>query len=753
MESTSPIKRKQPTNQDQYPNKSRKLEPKLVQDVVMASGETDFSLLPSSHPRRLIRLHRQAPKWKTLEGAVQDFDFDGLVGFIRGRLKKHTDLVSKLGIVLTNLESGSPEYKEIENSTTLMGALFDTISNVIENPGVKTWKAVFSHQLFRRKSIVDKLTNPQYQAQMEATHKGWQAEYIGSSHILLWEHLKKASSTLEKEAVYAFCSSIVQSSGMGKSRLVTKMSEDHVAGYPPPDKEARDFLITKTHDTIDYNMRVQAFLMALLQTAHSTLKKQYGDMPVAGKEKTIAGSEMSHGDARNQFYKTVVGQAEKIYGGGRQRKVLEAQVEGVTSPMKSMMMLPSSDETETNSQPRSQEDLPQIATNLLDYLSKLVGESREGPLLTLSWDEAHVLTNQGFEISKDPLEWTQFNEFRRVLRTCDRSGRLFSLFLSTTGKIDQFSPDLRDDPSTRIGDQKLKLPLPFINLGFDIFARHVIPTNGFKLSEAIETRQIVKFGRPLWHTRYTNGDEEVKKSILDFAMVKLLCRQETEGQLSTQDILAVMGFRLGLRQNAQNRSEADVAKRLVERHMHVVMRMTADLSTIMTLAPSEPILAEASIKLMRKWKKAGMLGPAEALHQVLGNSLHAKGERGEFIAALLLLLARDEAQEEEKSAKIPVTTFLKRLLGRKVPGFSPSFYTPETKTTRLEDAFQNGYIHFTHTVVLQKQNNLSMEYLWPLLARGALPICATNQRGVDIMIPVVLGDMVNETTVTAIFIQ
>ncbi|PVF94525.1 hypothetical protein CPB86DRAFT_789015, partial [Serendipita vermifera] len=46
-----------------------------------------------------------------------------------------------------------------------------------------------------------------------------------------------------------------------------------------------------------------------------------------------------------------------------------------------------------------------------------------------------------------------------------------------------------------------------------------------------------------------------------------------------------------------------------------------------------------------------------------------------------------------------------------------------------------------------------MEYLWPLLARGALPICATNQRGVDIMIPVVLGDMVNETTVTAIFIQ
>ncbi|PVF90800.1 hypothetical protein CPB86DRAFT_821088 [Serendipita vermifera] len=200
------------------------------------------------------------------------------------------------------------------------------------------WKAVFGHQLFQHKPTVNELIDPQHQAQMEATHKGWQTDYVGSSHLLLWQHLKKASSMPEKEEVYAFCSSIVQSSGMGKSRVVTKMSEDHlvipcclrteIGGYPPPDEEARDFLVTKTPTKIDYNMRVQAFLMALLRTVHSTLEEKYGDMPVRGGEKTIAGfmydlfeagrSEMSHGYARKQFYETVVGQAEKVHSQGSQ---------------------------------------------------------------------------------------------------------------------------------------------------------------------------------------------------------------------------------------------------------------------------------------------------------------------------------------------------------------------------------------------------------------------------------------------------
>ncbi|CAG8722383.1 10920_t:CDS:2, partial [Acaulospora colombiana] len=518
-----------------------------------------------------------------------------------------------------------------------------------------------------------------------------------------------------KEEVYAFCSSIVQSSGMGKSRLVAKMGEEHVVipcclrkaktGYPPPDHQARDFLTKMTKKNDDYNLRVQAFLMALFLNLHQILAAQY-DATSPG-ENAIAtfvcrlfeegGSEMDHGDERKGFYEKVVNLAEDILEKGEEKHV-EAQVRAApnaTSPKRITKTLPDTITIIQDAQLLSAKDLPQITVNLLDYLSKLFGKQEKGPLLVLSWDEAHVLTRRRFGTRQQSSQWTYFNEFRRVLRDCDRSGRLFSLFLSTTGKIDQFSPNSRDDPSARIGERVLKVPYPFINLGFDQFARgQVQPNKGFKLSEAVKPEWIVKFGRPLWSTRYQYGNKRVRDCIFDFAMIKLLNTQHINKDFrpTRQDILAIMGLRLGLKLDAQNRPDADVAKQLVERHMRVVMQVTADSNTIKTLAPSEPVLAEASIRAMR------VLGdkfrPAEALHQVLGDSLHAKGERGEFIAALLLLLARDEVAKETKSAKIRVTDFLVKLLGEGVLEFLPN---ASRNSTNLKAAFKDAYVHFTHT--------------------------------------------------------
>ncbi|CAG8743669.1 5662_t:CDS:2, partial [Acaulospora colombiana] len=259
----------------------------------------------------------------------------------------------------------------------------------------------------------------------------------------------------------------------------------------------------------------------------------------------------------------------------------------------------------------------------------------KGPLLTLSWDEAHVLTEKQFKDPKRSSKWTQFNEFRR---------------------IDQVSPHSRYDPSQRIEGGALQLPDPFINLGFDQFARDKVdPIIGFNLSDAVKTEWMVQFGRPL---------DDMRKRIVDFAQEKLLCSEIPKAHYlpTREEILAIMGLRLGLTLDAHNRSEADVAKQLVERHLRVVMQMTTNSSTIRTIAPSEPILAEASFRLMRSLKTL-KCHPAQALHQVIGDSLHAKGERGEIIATLLLLLARDAVAERKDSARILVTDFLVELLG------------------------------------------------------------------------------------------
>ncbi|CAG8604758.1 4151_t:CDS:1, partial [Acaulospora colombiana] len=113
----------------------------------------------------------------------------------------------------------------------------------------------------------------------------------------------------------------------------------------------------------------------------------------------------------------------------------------------------------------------------------------------------------------------------------------------------------------------------------------------------------------------------------------------------------------------------------------------------------------------------------------------------------------DEAQREKGSSRVPLNLFLKKLLGKEVLDFLPNASPPGKKPMKLRGAFKNAYIHFTHAVIVQKQDILTKETMWLLMARGALPICATGQKGVDLIIPVVQGDIVKESTVTAIFIQ
>jgi hypothetical protein len=174
----------------------------------------------------------------------------------------------------------------------------------------------------------------------------------------------------------------------------------------------------------------------------------------------------------------------------------------VMNPEKSRLITGTRDDakaTGSTGQILSEKDLPQIVNEFSKNLSKLFGKERDGPLLTLSWDEAHVLTDHVFDPSRKPARWTQLDEFRLALRDCDQTGRLFSLFLSTNGKIDQFSPDSRDDPSQRLVDNQVGLSPPFINLDFDQFADELVdPGDGFSLNEAVKPEWMVRFGRPLW---------------------------------------------------------------------------------------------------------------------------------------------------------------------------------------------------------------------------------------------------------------
>ena|SRR5436190_11902457 len=58
-----------------------------------------------------------------------------------------------------------------------------------------------------------------------ATEDSWKREYIGDAATSLWEHITKLPPS--KKDVYAFYTAIVQSSGMGKSKMVDELAKTH----------------------------------------------------------------------------------------------------------------------------------------------------------------------------------------------------------------------------------------------------------------------------------------------------------------------------------------------------------------------------------------------------------------------------------------------------------------------------------------------------------------------------------------------
>jgi hypothetical protein len=122
------------------------------------------------------------------------------------------------------------------------------------------------------------------------------------------------------------------------------------------------------------------------------------------------------------------------------------------------------------------------------------------PLIILAFDEAHTLTQvapeaevaiQGIIIAQTP-----FSHLRRVLCSI-RNHSLFSLFLSTTGKITQFTSPRELDPSNRVQMGDLSLIPPFTALGWDHMVQgHPLNPASCNFSD-IDFQYQVRLGRPM----------------------------------------------------------------------------------------------------------------------------------------------------------------------------------------------------------------------------------------------------------------
>jgi hypothetical protein len=117
------------------------------------------------------------------------------------------------------------------------------------------------------------------------------------------------------------------------------------------------------------------------------------------------------------------------------------------------------------------------------------------PVIILSFDEAHTLID-----SKNMVDsfqpWSAFSQLRRALRTLNEF-RLFSLFLSTTGKMTQFSSAKGEDSSTSVQIGQLYLIMPFTDLGFDQLAAKTSVDGSLTLEDVAIIGHMVTLGCPL----------------------------------------------------------------------------------------------------------------------------------------------------------------------------------------------------------------------------------------------------------------
>jgi hypothetical protein len=145
-----------------------------------------------------------------------------------------------------------------------------------------------------------------------------------------------------------------------------------------------------------------------------------------------------------------------------------------------------------NEPPESPTPSAGLKSRLRKSSKKLV--TPDEPLVILGFDEAHTTT----ELRSQPQsEWSNFGQLRRALRSLNQSP-LFSLFLSTTGKISQFASARDKDLSARIVAGILVLIQPYTDLGFDQLARKIAHNGTFTLEGITSDDHIAHYGRPMY---------------------------------------------------------------------------------------------------------------------------------------------------------------------------------------------------------------------------------------------------------------
>jgi hypothetical protein len=247
---------------------------------------------------------------------------------------------------------------------------------------------------------------------------------------------------------------------------------------------------------------------------------------------------------------------------------------------------------------------------------------------------------------------------------------------------------------------------------------------------------------------------EKDKPVMDYAKQKLL---NGPGELRPDNwagSLACLSIRFALEFNTDEIAR-NVTFAQVERHLRLCIAATVGLEKLITIPGSEPLLAEAAYELMKGTRTSAVCYLAG--HSDL-NCID-RGRRGELVAALLIMQSYDAARAISGRRWVSVVNFMDALLPpskfNDLLLSSPTSWPMDHGDARtFETIFKDYGMWFNHVIKIERKEMISIDHLRKFVVRGAMILCATNQEGIDIVLPVchVTQDL-GPDSVTAIFIQ
>jgi hypothetical protein len=176
-------------------------------------------------------------------------------------------------------------------------------------------------------------------------------------------------------------------------------------------------------------------------------------------------------------------------------------------------------------------------------------------------------------------------------------------------------------------------------------------------------------------------------------------------------------------------------RKQVEGHMRVCLKIDGAFQTMATTSSSEPILSEAAYFVMRK----PSFNVAKALKTVMEDFSISKGDRGEFLVLLLLILARDSTVGDPDELGNPITgkrwfalsDFLHGQVFRKQTASRVVDDSLIKALNMLQKDFPNAQLHFNHFIKVHEHKAIDIESLLLLQGRGSAILCANNHTGID----------------------